>query len=100
MNARADHRPTRLNFQNYRNAQDIVIPPTVQEKMRDLGLRLKDILWTFNFPMRETMYLDGKKCRRLRWFGQYWTGIYCKWSEAEQKWVILTCWREDVASIP
>ncbi len=99
MNTRTDHRVPRLNFTNYCHAQDIEIPPAVQNKMRDLDLRLKDILWTFNFPMRETKYLGGKKYRRVRWFGEYWTGIYCKWSEPEQKWVILTCWRSDVASI-
>ena len=88
-----------MNFRNYVDGNQLIIPKTVQNQMAALGLRLKDILWTLNFPMKEKRYPAEGKYKRVRWFGSYWTGLYCKWSELEKKWVILTCWREDVASI-
>ena len=88
-----------MDFRNYIAASALVIPPAVESKMRRLNLRLKDILWTLNFPMKEKRYPTEHKYRRLRWFGSYWTGIYCKFSEYEEKWIILTCWKEDVLSI-
>jgi hypothetical protein len=81
------------------NYQDLVIPPTVEAKIRDLQLRVKDIVYTFNQPMQERHFPHEHKYRRLRWFGAYWTGLYCKWDEYRQQWVILTCWRDDVVSI-
>jgi hypothetical protein len=88
-----------MDFRHYINSDQLVLPRSVQEKMATLGLRLKDLLWTFNFPMKETRYPAERKYRRMRWFGSYWTGLYCKWDEYRQKWVILTCWRDEVLSI-
>jgi hypothetical protein len=87
-----------MDFRNYINWSDLIIPSSVESKMRSLNLRAKDILWTLNFPMKQHVYPE-KKYKRLRWFGAYWTGLYCKWDEVKQKWVILTCWRENVLSI-
>lgn len=82
-----------FNFTHYLNSDQLVIPRAVQAKIADLQLRLKDVLWTFNFPLRETRLGEGKY-KRKRWFGAYWVGLLCKWSESEGKWVILTCWKE------
>src|SRR5205823_5641319 len=88
-----------MDFRNYLDLSDIIIPSSVESKMTSLQLRVKDILWTLNFPMRERHYPAERKYKRVRWFGSYWTGLYCKWDEAKQKWVILTCWRENVLTI-
>ncbi len=88
-----------MNFHSWVNYQDIIIPPSVETKIRELQLRVKDIVYTFNQPMKEREYPAERKYRRLRWFGAYWTGLYCKWDTALKKWVILTCWRDDVLSI-
>ena len=82
-----------LDFRNYIDSDQLVIPKRVADKITELQLRLKDVLWTFNFPLRERQ-LGKEKYRRLRWFGSYWVGLLCKWSEAEGKWVILACWKE------
>ena len=87
-----------MDFRHYTNLDDVIIPSSVEDKIAALNLRLKDILWTLNFPMRQRQYPE-RKYRKERWFGAYWTGLYCKWSEQEGKWVILTCWRDDVVQI-
>jgi hypothetical protein len=82
-----------LDFRNYVGLDQLVIPKTVENKMTDLQFRLKDILYTLNFPMKERREGEGKY-KRKRWFGGYWVGLLCKWSESEGKWVILACWKE------
>jgi len=86
-------RQTPLDFRHYLNADQLAIPRAVADKIAELQLRRKDVLWTLNFPLQETR-LGGEKYRRKRWFGAYWVGLLCKWSKREQKWVILACWKE------
>jgi hypothetical protein len=88
-----------MNFRNWIDYSDFTIPPAVELKIRNLNLRVKDIVYTFNQPMREQQLPGERVYKRKRWFGDYWTAIYCKWDEAKQKWVILTCWRENVITI-
>jgi len=88
-----------MDFRTWTNYQDLIIPPSVQVKIEQLQLRVKDIVYTFNQPMKERTYPEDRKYRRVRWFGSYWAGLYCKWDAYRQKWVILTCWREDVLTI-
>jgi hypothetical protein len=88
-----------MDFRNWTNWSEFIVPASVESKMRDLNLRVKDIVYTFNQPMRERQYPEDRKYKRVRWFGSYWAGLYCKWDKAKQKWVILTCWREDVLTI-
>jgi hypothetical protein len=78
-----------MDFRHYFNWSDVIVPPAVESKMQRLNLRVKDILWTLNFPMKERRYPADRKYIRVRGFGSYWTGLYCKWDEAKQKWVIL-----------
>jgi hypothetical protein len=82
-----------LDFRNYVAGDQLVIPKAVQAKITDFQLRLKDVLWTMNFPMQERHQAAGKY-KRKRWFGSYCVGLLCKWSESESKWIILTCWKE------
>jgi hypothetical protein len=84
---------TRLDFRHYINGDQLVIPKAVEGKMAQLHLRLKDVLWTFNFPIQERREAEGKY-KRKRWFGEYWVGLLCKCSQDEQRWVVLTCWKE------
>jgi hypothetical protein len=88
-----------MNLRNWTDYQDFIIPPSVETKIHELNLRVKDIVYTFNRPMKERQYPAEGKYKRVRWFGSYWAGLYCKWDETRQKWIILTCWREDVLTI-
>jgi hypothetical protein len=82
-----------LDFRNYVSGDQLVIPKSVADKIAALQLRLKDVLWTVNFPLSEKR-IGADKYKRRRWFGSYWVGLLCKWSQVEGKWVILACWKE------
>lgn len=60
-----------FDFTHYIEGDQVIIPNAVQSKMATLNLRLKDILWTLNIPMKERQYRATKKYRRVRWFGSY-----------------------------
>jgi hypothetical protein len=75
------------NFRHSSNRDQLVIPKRVTDAIAELQLRLEDVRQTFNVPLSETRLGEGKY-RRMRWFGAYWVGLLCKWSETEGTWVI------------